>query len=358
MDGGRDPVRSSPDGPEAPVRLAQPQWFDIVGNARVIALPLHVQFRGLHMREAVLIQGPLGWGEFAPFDDYAPPEAAWWLDSAIEAAYLAPPAAVRTQVPVNAIVPGADAVTAGRLAARAAAAGYRTIKVKVGGDIAADVARVRAVRTEFPGAIRVDANGAWSVTEAQEAIEALVAAADALEYIEQPCPTLAELAELRTRVSVPIAADESIRRADDPLAAAAQAAADVLVIKAAPLGGVRRALRVIAQAQVPVVVSSALDTGVGLAAGVALAAAVPQLAGDCGLGTGDLFADEVVTNPPLPVLGALPADYRGQLDQAALIRAEGRVSAERRRWWLERLAAAWSAGTSRRLPRLLADSSV
>lgn len=356
MDVAQDPGWNAGSRRQSPVEAV---WPEIASNARVVALPLRVPFRGLNLREAVLIEGPYGWGEFSPFDDYTPTEASWWLDSAIEAAYLAPPAAVRSQVPVNAIVPGVDPVTAGRLAAEAAAAGYRTIKVKVGGGSTADdVARVRAVRAAFPGAIRVDANGAWSVAEAQRNIEALESVAGDLQYVEQPCRTLAELAALRTHMGVAIAADESIRRADDPLAAAAQAAADVLIIKAPPLGGVRRALRVIAQAQVPVVVSSALDTGVGLATGVALAAAVPQLAGDCGLGSGDLFTHDVVSNPPRPAGGHLPADYRGQIDPVALARAEQRVTAERRRWWLERLAAAWSAGTSRRLPQLLADSSL
>ena len=331
---------------------------DIAENARVLSLPLQVPFRGLTAREAVLIQGPHGWGEFAPFDDYGPPEASWWLDSAIESAYLAPPPALRREVPVNAIVPGVDPGTAGRLAAQAAAAGYRTVKVKVGTDLAGDVARVAAVRAEFPGKVRVDANGAWSVAYAVVAIEALVSAAGELEYVEQPCSSLDELARLRPVIAVPVAADESIRRAADPLAAAAQGAADVLVIKAPPLGGVRRALQVIARADVPVVVSSALDTGIGLATGIALAATVPHLAGDCGLGTGDLFAEDVVSNPPHPQHGLLPADYRGEVDLAALERAERRVPADRRRWWLDRLAAAWSAGTSRRLPQLLADSTL
>lgn len=334
----------------------EPRWQEIAGNARVVALPLRVPFRGLTVREAVLIEGPLGWGEFAPFDDYSAAEASWWLDSAIEAAYLHPPTAVRDRVPVNAIVPGLDPASAGQLAGQAATAGYRTVKVKVGGELADDVARVRAVRANFTGAVRVDANGAWSVAQAEVALAALAEATGGLEYAEQPCRTLAELAELRKRVSVPIAADESIRRAEDPLTAAAQAAADVLVVKAAPLGGVRRALQVIAQAHVPVVVSSALDTGVGLACGVSLAAATPHLAGDCGLGTADLFADDVVAPPPYPVNGALPADYRGIVDLAAVARAERRVPAGRRDWWFERMAAAWTLGTSRRLSQLLADS--
>lgn len=337
---------------------AAPTWSDVAASARVVALPLVVPFRGITVREAVLIEGPAGWGEFGPFDDYEPESASWWLDSAIESAYCNPPAAVRGEVPVNAIVPGVTPVTAGLLAAQAASAGYRTVKVKVGGLLADDVARVRAVRENFPGSIRVDANGAWEVPEAVTAIAALSAAAEGLEYVEQPCLGLSELARLRNLTEVPVAADESIRRAEDPLVAAAEAAADVLVIKVPPLGGVRRALRVIAQARVPVVVSSALDTGVGLAAGVALAAAVPSLAGDCGLGTGDLFADDVVLHPPHPRNGVISAAYRAEIDPAALERAHRRVNADRRRHWLDRLAAAWSAGTSRRLPELLADSAV
>lgn len=334
-----------------------PTWQEVLASAVVVAVPLRVPFRGLMEREAVIITGPHGAGEFAPFDDYAPDAASWWLDSALESAYLPPPASVRTQVPVNAIIPGVDPVLAGQLAA--SAADYRTVKIKVGSaEVGDDVARVAAVRSRFPGAVRVDANGAWSVAEAVTALRALDQAAGGLEYAEQPCATLLELAELRRLVDVPIAADESIRRAEDPVAAARAAAADVLVVKAPPLGGVRRSLEVIAAAQVPVVVSSALDTGVGLATGIRLAAAVPALAGDCGLGTGELLADDIVVNSPVPSAGFLPADYTPQIDPEALRRAQARVSEARRRWWLRRLEQAWNSGTARRLPQLLADSAL
>lgn len=338
---------------------ALPAWPQVRDSAVVVALPLRVAFRGLTTREAVILTGPYGAGEFAPFDDYAPEAASWWLDSALESAYLPPPAPIRPQVPVNAIIPGVEPEVAGALAAGAAAAGYRTVKVKVGSaEVADDVARVAAVRAEFPGRLRVDANAAWTVPEAVVAIAAIDEAAAGLEYVEQPCRDLAELAELRTLVDVPVAADESIRRAEDPVAAARSAAADVLVVKAAPLGGVRRSLEVIEAAQIPVVVSSALDTGVGLAAGIRLAAAVGELAGHCGLGTGDLLADDIVVASPLAQAGFLPADYTPVIDPAALDRAQARVSADRRRWWLQRLELAWNAGTAGRLPQLLADSAL
>jgi O-succinylbenzoate synthase len=218
-------------------------------------------------------------------------------------------------------------------------AGCRTAKVKVaerGQTLADDVARVRAVRAEMgpEGRIRVDANGAWNVDEAEHAVHAL--GEYDLEYVEQPCATVAELAELRARVKymgIPIAADESVRKSSDPLAVARAGAADLLVVKAQPLGGITHALQIVTAAGLPVVVSSALDTAVGLSQGAVLAAALPELDYDCGLGTGSLFLDDVADLRPVD--GAISAD-RVQPDAAALSRLA--ASDERREWWLARLA--------------------
>src|SRR5213076_1593441 len=198
----------------------------------------------------------------------------------------------------------------------------------------ADTARVEAVRDALgrEGRIRVDANGAWDVEHAERALREL--GRFGLEYAEQPCATLAELAELRRRVDVPVAADESIRRAEDPLRVRAAGAADIVMLKAQPLGGVRAALAVAEACGLPVVVSSAVETSVGLAAGVALAAALPELPFACGLGTGRLLAADVTSQPLLPVNGLRPV--RAVAPEESLVHAD----AETRAGWLARLRAA------------------
>jgi O-succinylbenzoate synthase len=219
------------------------------------------------------------------------------------------------------------------------ASGCRTAKVKVAdprADLAADVRRVTAVREVLgpQGRIRVDANAAWTVQEAVGAIELLDEAAGGLEYVEQPCRSLEELAKVRQRVTPPIAADESIRRAADPVRVALAGAADIAVIKVAPLGGVRAALRVAAAAGLPVVVSSAVDTSVGLAAGLALAAALPELHHACGLGTTSLLTTDVTASTLRPVDGYLPTLARApDPDRYPEVAADRETA----RYWLDRL---------------------
>lgn len=259
--------------------------------AHVYAVPMRSRFRGITVREGVLLRGPAGWGEFSPFADYDDRACVPWLASAVESASRPWPAPVRDRVPINCTIPVVDPERAKQLAG---ASGCGTAKVKVadpGVPIAADCERVAAVRDALGpgGRIRVDANAAWDADTAVAAIRALDTAAGGLEYVEQPCPSLAELADVRRRVSVPIAADESIRRAEDPMRVAVAGAADIAVIKVAPLGGVRRALAVAEACGLPCVVSSAVETPVGLAAGLALAGALPSLEHACGLGTMSLL---------------------------------------------------------------------
>ncbi|MFS0892823.1 o-succinylbenzoate synthase [Microbacterium sp. 179-I 3D3 NHS] len=313
-----------------------PALADLTASARVVALPMHTRFRGVDTREALLFEGPEGWAEFSPFVEYDDDEAATWLAAAIDFAWRPQPAPLRDRIPVNATIPAIDAARVPDVLERFA--GCRTAKVKVaepGRTLADDVARVRAVRETMgpEGRIRLDANGAWNVDEAEHAVHAL--AEFDLEYVEQPCATVAELAELRTRVKymgIPVAADESVRKSSDPLAVARAKAADLLVIKAQPLGGIRHALQIVTAAGLPVVVSSALDTAVGLSQGAALAAALPTLDHDCGLGTASLFVDDVADRRPVD--GAIPAE-RVIPDPDALTRLA--ASAERREWWLDRL---------------------
>jgi O-succinylbenzoate synthase len=216
--------------------------------------------------------------------------------------------------------------------------GARTAKVKVaepGQTLADDVARVDAVRAVSP-TVRVDANGGWTVDEAVQAATALTADGP-LEYLEQPCATVDELAELRRRVDVPIAADESIRKADDPLAVVRAGAADIAVLKVAPLGGISTLLDIAAQIDIPVVISSALDSAVGIGVGLAAAAALPQLHHACGLGTGGLFVEDV-TDPVAPEGGYLPV--------AQVTPDPARLQAlaappQRRQWWIDRVRACY-----------------
>jgi O-succinylbenzoate synthase len=305
---------------------------------RVFSIPMTTPFRGITVREGVLIDGQVGWGEWSPFIEYSPSVAEPWLRCAEEAAAGDWPEPVRDRVPVNAIVPVISPEAAHALVVRS---GCATAKVKVadpGARLADDLARVEAVRDALGpgGKVRVDANGAWPVDDAVRAIAELDRAAGGLEYVEQPCATVEDLAAVRRRVGVPIAADESIRRAEDPYRVRDLEAADVAVLKVQPLGGVRACLRIAEDIGMPVVVSSALETSVGLAAGVALAAALPELEHACGLATRSLLTADVAAPEVVPVNGELlvgvPTLVRTALEAVA-------APPHRAAWWEERLAA-------------------
>ncbi|WP_347058076.1 o-succinylbenzoate synthase [Blastococcus sp. HT6-30] len=299
----------------------------------VYEVPMRTRFRGIDVRDGVLLRGPAGWGEFSPFWDYDAVESRRWWASAVESAVEGWPAPVRDAVPVNVTVPAVDAE---RAHAIVRASGCRTAKVKVaepGQTPADDLARVEAVRDALGAgkAIRVDANAAWDVDTAAARIGELDRFG--LEYVEQPCASLEELAALRRRIDVRIAADELVRRADDPLRVDLREACDVVVLKVQPLGGMRAALRVAEAHGLPCVVSSALESSVGIAAGVALAAALPELPFACGLATVALLAGDVSGNPLLPVDGVLPIGPR-EPDRLSAVAAGPGTTAR----WLARIA--------------------
>jgi O-succinylbenzoate synthase len=306
-------------------------------DASVFSIPMRTRFRGITVREGLLLRGVAGWGEWSPFLEYDAEVAEPWLRCAEEAAAGDWPAPIRDRVPVNVTVP---AVGPEQAHAIVRAGGCATAKVKVaepGQTLAEDEARVEAVRDALgpAGAVRVDANGAWSVEAAVAAVAALDRAAGGLEYVEQPCAGVEDLAAVRRRVAVPVAADESIRRAADPYRVRDLEAADIAVLKVQPLGGVRACLRIAEDIGLPVVVSSALETSVGIAAGVALAAALPELPYACGLATVQMFAADVTARSLLPVDGALPVGVPA-VDEALL----AAVAAEpaRAAHWATRLA--------------------
>jgi O-succinylbenzoate synthase len=337
---------------------------DILRDAVPYALPLKRRFRGITVREGMLIRGPSGWGDFAPFDDYSPRGCALWLASAVEAAFGTWPEPRREIVPVNAIIPAVPADDAAALTRQAILEfGCTTIKVKVaamGEVLADDEARVAAVRHAADAAfasrgdqvhlapfgspsgsdgvrIRLDANGGWGAEDALRSLSRL--AAYGIEYVEQPCASIDETLVLRRALDLPIALDESVRFGDPR----AFEAADIVILKVAPLGGVAAALALARTWGGPVVVSGALDSAVGLASGLALAAALTGDPPACGLGTGALLARDVISPPLLPFDGHLPVE-RIAPDLDALMAARDLIGDQRARWWRQRLADAWEAG--------------
>ncbi|HZX98712.1 MAG TPA: o-succinylbenzoate synthase [Dermatophilaceae bacterium] len=317
-----------------------PDLAEMLDTLSVVQIPMRVRFRGVTVREAALIRGPEGWGEFAPFPEYDDAESSRWLAAAIEAGWVGWPDPVREAIPVNATVPAVAAHEVAGVLQRYD--GCTTAKVKVaerGQLLRDDLDRVSEVRDVMgPGArIRVDANGGWTVSEAVDALRRL--AAYGLEYAEQPCAGVEELASLRIAlarqgIDVLVAADESIRRASDPMRVVREGAADVIVVKVAPLGGVRSALAIAQECGLPTVVSSALDTSVGIRAGLALAAALPELPFACGLSTVELMAGDVTNDSLVPQAGSI-ALRDLMVDPALLDRWQ--APADRQRWWRERV---------------------
>jgi O-succinylbenzoate synthase len=308
-----------------------------VAEVRVFSIPMRVRFRGITVREGLLVRGEAGWGEWSPFVDYDARESLPGRRCAEEAAAGDWPAPLRDRIPVNVTVP---VLAPEQAHALVAGSGCLTAKVKVAdvtSSLAEDQARLEAVRDALgpTGRIRIDANAAWDVDTALSSLAVLEQAAGGLEYVEQPCASVEDLAAVRRRTDIPVAADESIRRAADPYRVRDLGAADVAVLKVQPLGGVRACLRIAEDIGLPVVVSSALETSVGLAAGVALAAALPELDLACGLATAGMLADDVVDDVLAPVDGYLPVRVP-VVDEERLARCA--ASPERQAFWQERLA--------------------
>lgn len=321
---------------------------DSTGGSRATAPPdavaysiaMRTRFRGITRRQGMIWRGPAGWAEWSPFIEYGADEARPWLAAAREAAEVGFPAPIRDSVPVNCTIP---AVGPSQAYALASGSGCRTAKVKVaepGQSLADDLARVEAVRDALgaDGRVRVDANGNWGLDDAERACREL--ARFELEYAEQPVASVEDLATLRRSlarkgIEVPIAADESIRKSGDPERVVRLEAADVAVLKVQPLGGVRRCLELAEQLGIPVVVSSALETSVGLSAGVALAAALPELPYACGLNTMALLTDDVVADSLIAQDGAIAVrPLEVDLPRLAAVAA----GPEDQRWWVDRLA--------------------
>jgi O-succinylbenzoate synthase len=305
--------------------------FDqLLPTMRVVALPMKTNFRGVTVREVALFQGEHGWGEFSPFLEYDDRESSQWLASAIEAATQPRPERYRERIPVNGTIPATndknvitELVTSYN--------GAKSYKVKVGDNLSEDIARLARIRSLGRTVnIRIDVNGLWSVDQALTNLYAFYENVGPFQYVEQPCATLDELRELKAKIRIPltIAVDEVIRKAEDPFAVDLAGAADIVMLKVQPLGGIKRSLAIAAHHTLPVVVSSALESAVGIHYGLELAASIPDLQFDCGLATGSLVTQDVAKLEVLDGSIAL-----GDLD----INLDGLdVAPERYEWWKNR----------------------
>jgi O-succinylbenzoate synthase len=297
----------------------------LLDTLRVIALPMKTKFRGISVREVALIKGEYGWGEFSPFLEYDDAESAPWLASALEAATTPKPKLYRTSVAINGTIPALNE-PADLKRVVDSFPGVNTFKVKVGTNLAEDLTRIDVIRQLQPQAkIRIDVNGLWSVDQA----ETFLNAAGEIEYAEQPCATIAELRELKSRTSVKIVGDEILRKAADPFKVDLKGAIDYLMLKVQPLGGIKRAHALAEHHNLPVVVSSALESAVGINYGLALAASFEEMNFDCGLGTGSLLAADVAH---LPIVdGKIKiSEFEPQLDGLD-------VAPDRFEWWKNRI---------------------
>ena len=297
----------------------------LLDTLRVIALPMKTKFRGITVREVALIKGPHGWGEFSPFLEYDDGESAPWLASAIEAATTPKPKLYRTSVAINGTIPALnDPIDLKRVVD--SFPGVTSFKVKAGNDLAEDLARVNVIRNLQPQAkIRIDVNGLWSVDQA----EAFLSAVGNIEYVEQPCATIEELRELKSRTSVKIVGDEVLRKAADPFAIDLTGAIDYLMLKVQPLGGIKRAHALAKHHNLPVVVSSALESAIGINYGLTLAASFEEMNFDCGLGTGSLLAADVAH---LPIV-----DGKMEITEFEPQLAGLDVASDRFEWWKNRI---------------------
>lgn len=271
----------------------------LLESMRVIALPTKTNFRGVNLREVALFQGEYGWGEFSPFLEYDFQECVPWLMSAIEAATQPRPELLRTSIRVNGTIPALDDKSEIEKIIESFP-GVETFKVKVGDNLQADLVRLARVKSLRPKArLRIDVNGSWTVSQAVTHLRAIFENVGPLEYVEQPCASLEELRELKEKLitKIPIAGDEVVRKAVDPFAINLNGAVDIVMLKVAPLGGIARARRLAEHHKLPVVVSSALESAVGIHYGLTLAATLKDLEFDCGLGTGSLLAADVAHLP-------------------------------------------------------------
>lgn len=308
---------------------------ELFSTMRVIALPTKTNFRGVNIREVALLQGEAGWGEFSPFLEYQPSECVPWLRSAIEAATTPWPELKRNKVKVNGTIPALNTPSDIERIVETFP-GVSTFKVKVGDNLSEDIARLAKVRSLRPNAkLRIDVNGSWDVATAVTNLLAIYENIGAIEYVEQPCQSVEELRELKKKlkIEIPIAGDEVLRKSADPFKVDLSSAVDILALKVQPLGGITRAHKLAQHHNLPIVVSSALESAVGISHGLALAASFNEMNFDCGLATSSLLSANV---GDLPIINGEIEVKRIEPNFEGL-----EVSPERYKWWQDRLMKTW-----------------
>jgi len=307
-----------------------PDLSEILATLHVLRLPMRTKFRGIESREVALFEGPFGWGEFSPFLEYDAVESSRWLQAGIEAAFQPKVPTLRSKVAINARLPAVDSeVEIERILSWYP--GAKTVKIKVTENHSRNVARIEQVRRLFPSmAVRLDLNGAMSVNEAVTFLEPL---AESIEYVEQPCESIEELRELKKRIDIKVAADEVVRKSENPLTLDLAGAADLIILKSSPLGGIRSAMTIAEHFSLPVVVSSALESAVGISQGIRLAAALKEEPAASGLATGVLFTDDVARHEIED--GTIEVKNLSTIDRSALDSLA--VERERFSWWQDRL---------------------
>ena len=309
--------------------------LELFSTMRVVALPTKTNFRGISLREVALFKGEYGWGEFSPFLEYGYEESAPWLQCAIEAATKPGPTLYRTSVKVNGTIPALNEPSEIESIVQSFP-GVQTFKVKVGDNLPEDIARLAKVRALAPKAkLRIDVNGNWNVTTAVTNLRAIFENIGPLEYVEQPCATIAELRELKEKLKldIPIAGDEVLRKAADPFAVDLSGAVDILALKVQPLGGIAHAHKLAEHHKLPIIVSSALESAVGVNYGLQLAASFEDLNFDCGLATGSLLNSDVAN---LPIVNGQIAISEVSPDFEPYL-----VAPDRHKWWQDRVMKTW-----------------
>ena len=303
---------------------------EILASLQVLSLPTRTNFRSVTKREVALFKGPNGWGEFSPFLEYEKEEAAYWLGAGIEAAFGQLPLTNREEIEINATLPSVDT----KMDVENILSWYpgaKVVKIKVGGELELDIQRIENALAVNPNyLIRLDVNGGWTVAQATESVAKIIdrIGIEKIQYIEQPVATLEELRELQ--LPIPVVGDEVIRKAKDPFAVDLKGAVDILMLKVSPLGGINRAKAIAAHHKLPVVVSSALESAVGISHGIRLAAALPELKYACGLGTGKLLTNDVADLPIVDGrMKVTVVNPSGMLNYQA--------APERIKWWEERI---------------------
>lgn len=303
---------------------------EILASLQVLSLPTRTNFRSVTKREVALFKGPNGWGEFSPFLEYEKEEAAFWLGAGIEAAFGEIPLTNRDEIEINATLPSVDT----KIDVENILSWYpgaKVVKIKVGGDLELDIQRIENTLAVNPNyLIRLDVNGGWTVSQATESVSRIIEriGIEKFQYIEQPVATLEELRELK--LPIPVVGDEVIRKAEDPFSIDLQGAVDILMLKVSPLGGIKRAKEIAAHHKLPVVVSSALESAVGISHGIKLAASLPELNYACGLGTGKLLTNDVAQLPIVDGrIKVTTVNPSGMLNYQA--------APDRIKWWEERI---------------------